>query len=75
MCRVVVCLRHNTNDHYRLIFCLKAIDWNKPRFNVQTPRGNDFLPHEQKVCKRIYRGTKDQLLVNKTVLRQKEGEN
>ncbi|CAB4013007.1 reverse transcriptase [Paramuricea clavata] len=75
--RTVLCLkdpsRGNTVDNFRPISCLRLM-WKL--MTGLTAEGmytfvemNDVLPNEQKGCRRKTRGTKDQFLIDKLVLR------
>ena len=63
----------NTAENYRLITCLPLM-W-KPATGVIAQEMYNYLerenifPEEQKDCKRGSRGTNDQLLIDKTVLK------
>ena len=63
----------NTSDNYRPITCLPLM-WKLLTRVIADEMYNyleqeKILPEEQKGCRRGSRGTKDQLLIDKTVLR------
>ena len=72
--RTVFCQKSRTKsnalDNYRPIFCLplmcKLLKLLKP---FEFLEGEKILPEERKCCKRNVPGTKDQLLLDKTALR------
>ena len=68
-----ICYQGNTADNYRTITCLPLM-WKLLIGVIAEEMYNylereKFLPEEQKGCKRWSRGTKDQLLIDKTVLK------
>ena len=76
-CRTVLCQKDprkgNTADNYRPITCLPLL-WKLLTGVIAEDMYNylereKILSKEQKVCKRGSRGTKDQLLIDKTVLK------
>ena len=75
--RTVLCLKDiakgNAVDNYRPISCLPLMWKLLTGIIAETMYGhleeNDILPEEQKGCKRKCRGTKDQLLIDKVILR------
>ena len=65
--------KDNTADNYRPITCLPLI-WKLLTGGIAEEMYNylereKILPEEQKGCKRGSRGTKDQLLIDNTVLK------
>ena len=63
----------NAVDNYRPISCLPLM-WKLMTGTIAEsisnfPDVNDKLPVEQKGCRKRSRGTKDQLLIDKTILR------
>ena len=67
------CYQGNTADNYRPITCLPLM-WKLLIGVIAEEMYNylereKFLPEEQKGCKRGSRGTKDELLIDKTVLK------
>ena len=75
--RTVLCLKDiakgNAVDNYRPISCLPLMWKLLTGIIAETMyghlEGNDILPEEHKDCKRKCRGTKDQLLIDKVILR------
>ena len=76
-CRTVLCQKYsrkgNTTDNYRPITCLPLM-WKLLTGVIAEEMYNylereKILPEEQKGCRRGSRGTKDQLLIDKTVLK------
>ena len=66
-------LKGNAVEKYRPITCLPLM-WKLPTGVIAEEmyvylEGENLLPNEQKGCKRRSRGTKDQLLIEKTVLK------
>ena len=63
----------NAVDNYRPISCLpvmwKVFSGMLAEEIYEHLEGKNLFPHEQKGCKKKSRGTKDQLLIDKTVLR------
>ena len=55
-------------DYYRSIFCFPLTGMLAEKMYSHLEREN-VLPSEQKGCRKGSRGTKDQLLIDKTVLR------
>ena len=75
--RTVWCMKDpgksNAVDNYRLISCLpvmwKVFSGMLAEEIYEYLEGKNLFPHEQKGCKKKSRGTKDQLLIDKTILR------
>ena len=76
-CRTVLCQKYprkgNTTDNYRPITCLPLM-WKLLTGVIAEEMYNylereKILPEEQKGCRRGSRGTKDQLLIDKMVLK------
>ena len=75
--RTVLCMKDlgksNAVDNYRPISCLPVM-WKVfcgmlAEEIYEHLEGKNLFPHEQKGCKKKSKGTKDQLLINKTILR------
>ena len=75
--RTVLCLKDPTKgnvvDNYRPISCLplmwKLLTGIIAENTYNFLEVNNVMPEEQKKCRRNSRGTKDQLLIDKTILR------
>ena len=75
--RIVLLLKEKNKENkvsfYRIITCLRLI-WKFLTSILADeiynhPEENDILPEEQKGCHRNSRGTKDQLLIDKAVMK------
>ena len=75
--RTVLCMKDpgkvNAVDNYRPISCLpvmwKVFSGMLAQEIYEHLEDKNLFPHEQKGCKKKSRGTKDQLLIDKTILR------
>ena len=75
--RTVLCMKDpgkgNAVDNYRPISCLhvmwKVFSGMLTEEIYEHLEGKNLFPHEQKGCKKKSRGTKDQLLIDKAILR------